>query len=328
MKYAIEGNINFFDELYKSLDANESNAKTEIDDNLCLITHQLLTENFVKLNCGHKFNYEPLFHDILNHKQKYNNMESSQTALTNNEIRCPYCRTKQKGVLPYCEVLPFPKINGVNYHNPNEVSHNNNKYPKCEFLTEIIHFNAETDELATAKKIVKCHKYGFVIGGENYGDTKCYCHYHKMTVIKNYKKAIVLKVKEEKVKETIALKQKVKEEKQKAKEELQKAKEELQKAKEEKAKSSKPTARAKRTPPNKSSIENITNSIDSENVILGNMVIDLTKEIELNANLCNKILQSGINKGKQCSEKKFNDCLCRRHFNVVDKKEKDKHVSH
>ena len=319
MKYAIEGDINFFDELYKSLDATESNAKTEteIDDNLCLITNQLLTDNFVKLNCGHKFNYEPLFYDILNHKQKYNNMESSQTALTYNEIRCPYCRTKQKGVLPYCEELAFPKINGVNYYNPNEViitSPNHKYYPKCEFLTEIIHVNVETDEASNAPKFVKCHKYGSAIGGENYGDTKCYCHYHKMSVVKSYKKTILLKAREEKAKETIALKQKAKEEKDKVKEEKQKAKEEQQKA----------SSKAKRNPTSKSSIEHVTNGIDSENVVLGNIVIDVDKEIQINDNLCSKILQSGINKGKQCSEKKFNDCLCRRHFNIMNKKDKEK----
>ena len=313
MKYAIEGDINFFDELYKSLDATESNAKTEIDDNLCLITNQLLTDNFVKLNCGHKFNYEPLFNDILNHKKKYNQMESSQTALTNNEIRCPYCRTKQKGVLPYCEDLTFPKVNGVNYYNPAEVhsaSHYNKKAPKCEFLTETINFNAETNELSTTP--TACHQFGSPILGDNYGDTKCYCYYHKRAVVKGYKKAIVLKAKEKKLQETIALKQKAKEEKQKAKEELQKLKE------------ANPKPKTKRKPTNKSSIENITNSIDSENVILGNIVIDLTKETELNVTLCSKILQSGINKGKQCSEKKFNKCLCRRHFNIMDKKEKEK----
>ena len=312
MKYAIEGDISFFDELYKSLDTNESNAKTEIDDNLCLITNQLLTDNFVKLNCGHKFNYEPLFHDILNHKQKYNNMESSQTALTYNEIRCPYCRTKQKGVLPYCEDLTFPKVNGVNYYNPAEVhiASHNKKHPKCEFLIETLHFNAETNNLSAAQSA--CHQYGSPILSENYGDTKCYCYYHKTRVVKKYKKALLLKVKEEKVKENIALKLKAKEDKLKAKEEKEKEKANT---------NTKP--KAKRKSPNKSSIENVTNSIDSENVILGNIVIDLTKEIELNDSLCNKILQSGINKGKQCSEKKFNNCLCRRHFNIMNKKEKE-----
>lgn len=313
MKYAIEGNLNFFDELYKSLDANESNAKTEIDDNLCLITNQLLTDHFVKLNCGHKFNYEPLYNDILNHKQKYNNMESSQTALTRNELRCPYCRTKQKELLPYYEHLPFKKVNGVNYFNPGEafIASPNHHYPKCEFLVETTHFNAETNELSTAQSA--CHQHGSVISGENYGDTKCYCYYHKTRVVKKFKKAALLKEKTEKVQEKALFKQKEKEEKQQLKKEQQKVKE-----KEDGAKKS------KRKPTKKASIESITNSIDSENVILGNMVIGLTEEIELNDTYCNKILQSGINKGKQCSEKKFNNCLCRRHFNIMDKKEKAK----
>jgi hypothetical protein len=313
MKYKIEGNLNFFDELYKSLDATESNAKTDLDDNLCLITNQILTDNFVKLNCGHKFNYAPLYKDILNHKHKYNNMESSQTALTINEIRCPYCRTKQKGVLPFFEDLPFAKVLGVNYYNPNDViitSHNNN-YPKCEFLAEIILFNAETDELSTAP--TACHHHGSIISGENYGDTKCYCYYHKTRVVKKLKKAALLKEKAEKVQEKSILKQKEKEEKQQLKKEQQQVKE---------VSAKKPKAKRKST--NASSMEAITNSIDSENVILGNMVIGLTGELVLNENYCNKILQSGINKGKQCSEKKVNNCLCRRHFKIMDKKEKEK----
>jgi hypothetical protein len=321
MKYKIEGNLNFFDELYKSLDANESNAKTEMDDNLCLITNQILTDNFVKLNCGHKFNYAPLYNDILNHKQKYNNMESSQTALTNNEIRCPYCRTKQKGVLPFCEDLPFAKVNGVNYYNPTEISihSQNNNHPKCEFLTEMVQFNVEIDELSNVPKTVKCHQQGSPIMGENYGDTKCYCYYHKTRVIKIYKKTVLLKEKTEKVKEKAMLKQKEKEEKQKEKEATKKVKEAQQNAK-----NPSPNTKSKRKSTNTSSIESITNSIDSENVILGNMVIGLTGEIELNDAYCSKILQSGINKGKQCGEKKVKNCLCRRHFNIMDKKEKEK----
>ena len=37
MKYNIENNIDFFSELYKSLDTIENQEKTEEDDNYCLI---------------------------------------------------------------------------------------------------------------------------------------------------------------------------------------------------------------------------------------------------------------------------------------------------
>ena len=117
-KYNIEGGIDFFSELYKSLDIEENNQKIEEDNNLCLITNQPLLDKHVKLECGHKFNYIPLFNDIKNHKQKFNNLEGCNSKLKTNEIRCPYCRYKQNGVLPYYEELNIQKINGVNFYDP------------------------------------------------------------------------------------------------------------------------------------------------------------------------------------------------------------------
>ena len=72
MKYNIEGGIDFYEELYKSLDVDEDNNKTEDDKNLCLITNKPLCDKFVKMECEHKFNYIPLYLDIKNHKQKFN----------------------------------------------------------------------------------------------------------------------------------------------------------------------------------------------------------------------------------------------------------------
>ena len=61
-KYIIEDGIDFFAELYKSLDDKELLEKTEEDNNKCLITNQPLTDKFVELNCGHKFNYVALYY--------------------------------------------------------------------------------------------------------------------------------------------------------------------------------------------------------------------------------------------------------------------------
>ena len=110
VKYEIEGGINFYDELYKSMDIMVDLNK----DDVCLITGENLTEHFVKLDCGHAFNYIPLYNDVLNHKKKYNNMERSQVRC--NEIRCPYCRTIHKNVLPYYEDLELDKVHGVNFY--------------------------------------------------------------------------------------------------------------------------------------------------------------------------------------------------------------------
>ena len=76
-KYLIEGNINFYDELYKSLDNSKiEESKEHVNENhLCLISQKSLTENYVVLECNHKFNYNAIFHDVLNHKKKFNTLE-------------------------------------------------------------------------------------------------------------------------------------------------------------------------------------------------------------------------------------------------------------
>ena len=63
-KIIIEGNINFYDELYKTL-----NEDSDDENNLCQITGLPLETNAITLECKHKFNYEPLYKEI--YKQKY-----------------------------------------------------------------------------------------------------------------------------------------------------------------------------------------------------------------------------------------------------------------
>ena len=299
-KYIIEGGLDFYEELYKSLDIEETNEKTEEDNNLCLITNQPLTDNFVKLNCGHKFNYIPLFLDFKNHKQKFNGMEGSSSKLATDEIRCPYCRTKQNGVLPYYEELGFPKVNGVNHINPLTTG-KSTSYKTCEFVSLYTEYdpsgNNPTDFNSNNSgncKFIKCFHTGTQLAhsSENYGDEKHYCWSHKKEMIKNYKKEIKDKQKAQakKVKE---------EEKQKAKDESKKAKEEAkEKAKEEKQKAKK----SLKTKP----------TIETENVVIGETnIIDLTGNTG-----CIEILKSGQNKGKQCGCKIILDDLCNRHFKI------------
>ena len=302
-KYIIEGGFDFYEELYKSLDVEETNEKTEEDNNLCLITNQPLVENFVQLNCGHKFNYIPLFLDIKNHKQKFNGMEGSSSKLATDEIRCPYCRTKQDGVLPYYEELGFPKINGVNHINP----FTNNKsgtyvYKKCEFISLNTLYDpsgnnpTEFDNNNSGNcKFIKCFCSGTTLGYgfENFEDDKFYCWQHKKEIIKKYKKEI-------KDKEKAQVKKAKDEEKQKAKEEAKKAKDEAkEKAKKEKEEAKKSS---KKKP-----------IIETDNVVIGenNIVIDLTGNTG-----CIEILKSGQNKGKPCGCKIILDDLCNRHFKI------------
>jgi hypothetical protein len=307
LKYNIEGNIDFFAELYKSLDEEVNEHKTEEDNNLCLISNNQLTDKFVQLECGHKFNYVPLYLDVKNHKQMFNIMESSSGRLNIDEIRCPYCRKKQKGLLPYYDELGL-KEHGVNYIDPNinyYVSSNCKK--KCEYLTLNPDYiegvtdasgNAydDDDEYNINSKYIKCCMMGSQIhytDGYLNGEAKCYCWSHKKLVVKK-------EIKEKKEKEKIELKkQKLKNKEDalaKKEEEKQKAKEEKQKAKEEKKKVSK-------------------------NIVLGPSIISVEpfENIEQpisNSEIigCSVILKSGPNKGTACGCKVVSENMCKRHF--------------
>ena len=57
IKYNIEEGIDFYNELYKSLEINNDHE----DTNICLITNQLLTDNFVNM-------YDDIFDARRNHK--------------------------------------------------------------------------------------------------------------------------------------------------------------------------------------------------------------------------------------------------------------------
>jgi hypothetical protein len=304
MKYTIEGGIDFFDELYKSLDVEDNEYKTEEDNNVCLITNMPLIDKFVEMSCGHKFNYIPLYLDIKNHKQKFNNMEGKEGCLKENEIRCPYCRKKQNYVLPYYKELGLNKINGVNSFDINLKNIKSSSYLTnqtlhfCQFLTPNSNYDPtssillETSETNVGNcKFLKCYHAGSQINysdktgleNQNFGDEKYYCYKHKNMVIKTYKN------------------QKLKEEKQKLKEEKQKIKKELKKI----------VINEKMYNENTENIENI------ENTVIG--IIELS---ENSKKYCMVVLKSGPNKGKQCGCKILNDNLCKRHYNIDNKNKK------
>jgi hypothetical protein len=324
-KYNIEGGIDFYSELYKSLDVEENEHKTEEDDKLCLITNQPLTERYFEMGCGHKFNYLPLYFDLKNHKQKFNGMESTASHLKHNEIRCPYCRKKQTGILPYYEELGLPKINGVNDIKVNIINVNtSSSYKPCQFLELNSKFDengnnvVEIDECNNGNcKFLKCFhlgsqiNYNFVKGQYKNGnyiidypittiaDDKCYCWIHKKQMIKKYKSDIINKAKEEVQK----LKQKEKEDLKKTKEEAKQNEKELKQVK----------SQLKKLEASAKKIMKKPNADNIENVVIG--IVDLS----VNNNLCLEVLKTGAKKGECCGVNIFSDNLCKRHYNLKNK---------
>jgi len=284
VKYQIEGNISFYEELYKSLDEEEG----ENDIGVCLITDNPLTAHSVTMDCGHKFNYEPLYNDILNHKKKYNNME--RCILKTMEIRCPYCRKVQKNLLPYYEELGLGKVHGVNYIDELiQIKESTGYSNKWEHGVCCFEWFDPSQNIAIPCKNTQ------VMLVEPTG--KKYCYHHRYIAQKQFiaKKKLELREKQKMEKRNAKLEAKKEKEVEKANIKKQKLEEKL-KLKEENAK--KPRITKNNTP-------NL-----NENVIVSS---------ENPLNKCNQILKTGQNKGQQCGCKVFKDNLCTRHYNLTNK---------
>lgn len=102
MNYIIEGNLN----LYKEID----NYIIENETDICLLTHLPLENNFITLNCNHKFNYQALYYETCNQKKR-NYYDTAPSKYY--EIKCPYCRETTPKLLPYFCKYNVEKIPGV-----------------------------------------------------------------------------------------------------------------------------------------------------------------------------------------------------------------------
>lgn len=178
MNYNIEGNLNFYAQLNSALNEEASDE----DCNICLITQTPLEDKFVTLDCSHTFNYVPLYKDVFNHKTKYNYLEPGSSFLSLNQIRCPYCRRKHTGILPYYPELGFNKIIGVNFIEVAVPSLYEQGH-RCCFTT--IKTTNEYGEQSTS--CLSAHLSVNKIN-DNY-----YCYFHHKITTKDIKKAEKLK---------------------------------------------------------------------------------------------------------------------------------------
>ena len=111
--------FNFNEELL-----NIVNQNMEINET-CLIDGTPLENSFIKLKCSHKFNYYNIFNEVKCQKTKKNYNEIQH--LKRTQIKCPYCRNIQEGILPHIE--GYDKIRYVN--SPEKYVMKNNE---CNYL--------------------------------------------------------------------------------------------------------------------------------------------------------------------------------------------------
>tara|TARA_B110000261_G_C12918904_1_gene291647 strand:- start:22 stop:648 length:627 start_codon:yes stop_codon:yes gene_type:complete len=115
-------NLLLFNELLQdeSMDVS-SNEK-------CLISNEDLESNYIKLDCGHKYNYLDLYNEIVYQKTK---KILDNNRLKINEMKCPYCRNITNKLLPFYKYYNVNYIRGVN--GPiNFTMHQN----KCEYIVK------------------------------------------------------------------------------------------------------------------------------------------------------------------------------------------------
>lgn len=102
-------NLDIFNNLLK-----EENIlyNDDLNDNLCLIDGLRLENNYITLECNHKFNYLSLYNEIVYQKTK-KILDNSRLRI--NEIKCPYCRKISNKLLPFFKYYEIDQIKGVNF---------------------------------------------------------------------------------------------------------------------------------------------------------------------------------------------------------------------
>jgi hypothetical protein len=287
--YKIEGNIDFYGSLYSSLDYDSDNQESsENKKQICEISGQELTTNFVTLECKHKFNYDALYTEIC--KQKFDFQSYSSDVLSKKDfqkvrdskldyyIKCPYCRHIQFTLLPYHEELSFQKKYGVNTYDPDfrviKTSYVPSAVPSnyTYMLYGYKFVKGKCNKMNIVNgKVVPCYNcYATPIVAPD-GTTKDFCPIHVRAEVKAYK----LEIKKKAIEDKLFKKQKALEEKALAK----------QKIVEEKASKVNETKKAK--------------VVKSDTITI--------------CVPCTAILKTGSRKGEACGLSAGDNNLCKRH---------------
>lgn len=118
-KYEVEDglDVDFFAALQQLSEEPEPEPELEQQqqyEHACLITNEPLNAFCIMLGCGHKFNYEPLYQEVIRQKGRLG-MHNYYEKIGIHQIKCPYCRTLSNQLLPYIGPHPtIKRLNGVN----------------------------------------------------------------------------------------------------------------------------------------------------------------------------------------------------------------------
>uniref|UniRef100_A0A6C0DV36 SAP domain-containing protein n=1 Tax=viral metagenome TaxID=1070528 RepID=A0A6C0DV36_9ZZZZ len=112
-------------DLFNTYLTMQSNLEDLSSNKCCLISGEELVSNYITLDCGHSFNINELYKEVVQQKTISN---SYSIKIKLNEIKCPYCRITTPKLLPYFKYYNNKLIYGVN--NP---QHFSIRLYKCEY---------------------------------------------------------------------------------------------------------------------------------------------------------------------------------------------------
>ena len=88
----VEGGFDFWAEL--------ENDVPETKEDICLLTQEPLTLNYITMPCGHKYNYVPICKEISAMKSPKTHYYNTGIRLNRSQTFCPYCRQVFNKLLP------------------------------------------------------------------------------------------------------------------------------------------------------------------------------------------------------------------------------------
>ena len=108
-------NFDFYSVLEKEL-----SSKTNYSEDVCGLTKEPLENNYITLECGHKFNYDA-FYNHLSYSRGSDGIKSSYM-LKKRSMECPYCRKRMECILPFLPEKPYTENRKINYGKGKNVS--------------------------------------------------------------------------------------------------------------------------------------------------------------------------------------------------------------
>lgn len=197
--YNYDDDIDFYKEINDEhdIDNNDSVFLMDLSSNdLCLLSKTKLQPNYIKLSCGHKFNYVALINEMYHYKHAnqnyYNNIKQNNLYNT----LCPYCRKYTLGVLPYIPSLYKNKIKYVN--TPVNMRFINHKCNYNNYINNSCNENGIETPNGTycSKHIKNINKYNNYIVNDNWNDEMIFFLVsNKVNIIKELlkEKGLILK---------------------------------------------------------------------------------------------------------------------------------------